>query len=810
MASSPQCSTPVVGILSLPNEVLDQIVDDLSQDDPTSSHEPAFDQLADPSAISNLYTDRHGIFRDKQRRHDLASVCRSCKRLAALATPRLYSRVWLSRSTAGVLSLDPAIDEASFNSIGYSSADDQVLSADTPPLLLRTLIEGANDPRPFREMVTEINVFLLLRQQCLYLQEGVTVNDPRAITAGWLRIAPTIRLLPAESYEARVLDYVGLSSSLSPESQSTQDTMTTDIPERIIAAILLLCTRTQSTTLLCPPWHWTSAPACSPAFSEPGYTVLDDLLRGVLGLGQPMQHSLTHSLPFQHLENVTFTGMGGLESLGRIDTEDLLFGNDPCPGSYIARGDSCPALAYAPGLRKVTTHGTRGGWYEMMNEKIPDDAHDTGRPQRTNQGQEDRRQQRADKDTKLLTSVHISSLTPDHDLIPFFRLGAFDDLARLAGLNDTMEDMTIEQTVPCPPLPPSSKPSSPLCGSSSTAQETGEGELRRAPPITSSNVLSPGILDSGLSRHALSLRKLDLSGCWHLVDSVAGMDSSGGPRPLRVLGLLTGLEELIISLPLLATNAELWRFYLLGVDDIGWTARVAESMARFTDVVGEVLASEEVRTNRRAEILEMAGYVASEASQQDGWEYELPFLRNIPASVKHLRITDRVELPRCAYWAREGEYGSGHGIPDFEQLHDQDSDVTGDAKSVGQLQGDSTLTRLEDFAIAQHHQFLASGSAEQVGQQSGLVTADPTPRVEFAHKYLLPLCLKRLAEVCWLTHPDLESVTVCADRQLLSRRKVYDEGERVHRPDEMLYGAEELEALFVDRGLTFDVVYQGV
>ncbi|KAH7014497.1 uncharacterized protein B0I36DRAFT_369450 [Microdochium trichocladiopsis] len=765
-------------------------------------------------------------------------------------------------------------------SLVYDETSHHVVSVDTPALLLRTLLEDGGGR--LRRQISSIKCYVLLWQQFLYGQDngrgngsGGTIIDPEGIMASWNRIAPTIKHPPPESLAARILKHVGLSTSTSTSTSGrsmNQEPVRYGIPERVVAAILILCTNLQHLQMICPPWH---SSASVPGMTEPmRYVVLDSLLREAWKGDSRLrlvernhageENDEDTASPLQKLHSVTFTGMAGLRACSaNYEEEELCYSDDPCPGSYVARGDVCPALTYAPGVVEIATHGTKGGWYDFMQQDgNPHDRSSSG-------GSSSAELETAattpattmtttatittpDRATSAgLTRVHVSSPSLDHELLALFRLGAFDDLPRLQGRDDTMRDIAIAQ--PLPWMPQESFPSSLSESFSSSSSSELEPELEptsmtisTAPTLTSSATtttttaqpLSLSILDRGLSQHAQSLRRLDLGRCWNL--------GGGGcsARPLRVLPLLTGLEELSIALPLVATNRELWRFYLLmagaGGDDYDASSPAAaaavEGMARLTAAVHEVLGGstpDGERTEMRAAVLDRAGFTGGTGGGGGGtggengpagqgaagWEWDLPFLRSIPASIKRLCITDSVDVPESAYLARHGEYGSGNGIPDFTQqlvAVPDNGGGGGDGDGAGGAETDEnvpcimprrTLARLEKIAAAEQEHLGDFLRPPDEHARLAIELGPPSPGCELAHKALLPLALRRFADVCRVTHPRLESMSVCVDRPLLEYKGDAPDpaGQKEYQAGHLVYGAEELAGLFAEAGIAFGV-----
>lgn len=844
-----QCLQQRTGLLSLPTEVLDHIIHLLSQD------------LSPPSPISvnaafSLTKDPHGINRDRRKRSTLSRLCQTCKSLAAITTPHLYSSITLARHQR-FCSVSPDGDAGTI----------QRFEADSLVLVLRILVEGGDR---LRGCVRDVRSFLILRQAHAYRQAFWPIHDPSIIAQSWQRLASTIKVPHEDKLVTRVLGSCGLlqddeeshaenygeHARQAPKRVIISPDSILCLPERILAAILLLCHSVRSITLVCPPWD-TQIPSI-----HARYRVLDQIIDDAVHGSDTSATNFSTTTqvltppgslprqPLSRLEAVTFTNMHGL---GRSPPHELYAHDGFCRG-YLARGDSCPALARVPSVTEVSSHGALGGWDEWLargTEAGPEQGHisrpASPLPVRSDsshfQGQETPDISLAKGSSQSRTMnykrLHIGSaalnpaltamLPPQHD----------------TGNGSRVPPDTIEQLV----LFQSTIHDAPLRRSGDTA-----------------SALDITLCDNVLARHARSLRMLDMMTCWDLEVSnpsaesqaVEGLQADSGlPRPLRSLAFLENLQTLRISLPLLATNRDLWRFYGMLPQDIISTSRRSCQIAAdtFASVKGPHHHPHDQQQQQQQQV-NHDNYQPSSSTALT--RADIPFLRCLPRSLRHLCIADYYFIPNSPYWRRRGKYGSGDGIPSFESYKDADAAAAIREASGGRSWSGSSGRGSSSSAASTDESSCSSDDdddygADGIGGADGWTYANtapsppslssnvtartnsasstspfPSPPLstpshsstdsdddegsmrEYTHKYLLPLALRRLAGVCSHTHPHLESVVV--DTMPMLRYQCMPAVSEGHGYggvpiDWLVRGGGEIRDMFAREGVAFEGVF---
>ncbi|KXJ85750.1 hypothetical protein Micbo1qcDRAFT_169139 [Microdochium bolleyi] len=801
--STMQSTRPRIGLLSLPTEVLDYIIQLLSSNlltpaSSASSHDALFTHDKDP----------HAIARDRRRRAALSHACRSCKKLASVATRHLYRSVTIARREHSLTSGD--------NHAFHFSADSAVL-------LLRTLVEGGDR---LRGLVGDIRSFLILKQAHTYRQAFWPVHDPTIVASSWRQLAHAIRTSAIDSVAGDILRYCGLVTAGSPNRHGVA-TVSTDavrsLPERIIAAILLLCYNVRFATLACPPWD-TQVPTI-----HARYTVLNQLVRGVVDAqetGLTLLRDTWTTQPLRHLQVVTFTGMQGL-TRSRVNE---LYTHDGFARGYLARGDACTALARVPSVTEVSSHGTVGGWEHLLAPDSPPAY--TRLPSPPPDGPEE--DDVADRKCKpaLYKSLRIGSASLNTAL----------EALNAEGVHTHTNNSGIACTYRIQPH---------------TIQELVlfQSTIHDAPISRNDAPLDIDLCNRALAGHARSLKALDMMTCWDLVSAPEPsapdmMDpllaqvqeqqqarTPGPPRPMRSLALLDRLEVLRIPLPLIATNLDLWRFYgMLGVDIIAAVTNSRNHCPPDEGMIGDDDDSRDLLSTRYETENEPQTSSSTGALTCD----DVPFLRCLPRSLKVLRIADYYFLPHSPYWARQGEYGSGYGVPSFNSY--KDADATASALAIGV--GHTTCSRRNSSSSSpgdsdddDDYGADSGGDGWTAATAAGPSTADSVsreasttlplspslsfastapgssnqadendPTREFTHKYLLPLALRRFAGVCRQTHPHLTSVVVDT-MPMLRYMPLLSGNDRAVPIDWLVRGGTEIREMFAAEGVRFEAVY---
>ncbi|KAH7024929.1 uncharacterized protein B0I36DRAFT_165039, partial [Microdochium trichocladiopsis] len=851
--------TQPTSILSLPPEVLDHVVQLLAQDPVTRSSISADDD------VFTRDKDPHGINRDRRRRAILSSLCRSCKTLASITAPHLYRSVTLSRSQH-------------FFASPTSDVPQQRFEADSLVLFLRTLIEGDD---MLRGSVGNINSYFILRQAHAYRQSFWPVHDPSIIAKSWERLAPGIRIPNNDAIAVQILRYCGLvqHDQVNTSEEQTQHDASTPrlsgspdsvrcLPERLLAAVLLLCHSVRSITLACPPWD-TQIPSI-----HARYRVLDQLIIDAVAMKRhessiisslsPLTSSLLRP-PLSRLQAVTFTSMHGLD---RSSPHELYKHDGFCRG-YLARGDACPALARVPGVSQVSSDGTLGGW-ELWLGPESRKAYSRGPSPPRGHGEEEgeegdeqgfvaMRDTTEDKTAKY-TRLCIGSASLNTALEGFLGLPE-DNMGDHRGSRvkpDTIQELVLFQsTIHDAPL-----------------SRAGDG----AP-------LDLDTCDAVLSRHRRSLKALDMMTCWDVAASDESLEMDAPqhqqqheqprlPRPLRNLGLFDNLEVLRIALPLIATNRDLWRFYgMLPRDIIAASRRSDESHNSKTSTLepygmhGTLHQRGDHRQPQQSDATALA-------------RTDIPFLRCLPRSLRALRIADYYCIPHSPYWQRRGEYGSGDGVPTFDSYKDADAAAAAAAAASGGGYGGGSSGSRSSRGSSARSSFSLHGNGENqqnetrhepeeedsddgdgddygangtgsgdgwtyvnitgpppvpqttsttpVGPDTSLPPSPPLsfssimshgdgvgandhnyedPMREYTHKYLLPLALRRFAGVCSETHPRLASVVV--DTMPMMRYQCLPAPQGASLPlDWLVRGGEEIRESFGRAGVRFDAVFE--
>ncbi|KAJ1322853.1 hypothetical protein MN608_11700 [Microdochium nivale] len=741
MPSTQNTMPPRVGLLSLPAEVLDFVIQHLSS---------SFDD-----ALFTQEQDVHGIACDRRRRVALSNVCRSCKTLASIATTHLYRSVTLARRE-------------------HSSHEDSSpgcrFDSDSAVLFLRTLIEagsGSGGDNILRGLVRDVRSLLILRQAYTYQRGPWPVHDPEIIAGSWGRVAHTIRVSASDTLAVDVLRHCELLAAGEHGSRLESADSLRCLPERVVAAVLLLCHSLRSVTLACPPWD-TQIPGI-----HAQYRVLDHLIsRAVVGEDDDTGYSAPRATrPLRRLQAVTFTGMQGL---ARSRAAELYMHGGFAGGCYIARGDACPALARVASVCEVSSHGTLGGWEDLLAPAPSLQSTRLPSPPPDEEG-------RGGKDTAMIYKrLHIGS----------------------ASLNTALEALSAED-----------------------AHEDGDTAVTRIRPHTIQELvlfqsavhdrpmlsrdevpLDLDTCDRALARHARSLRALDMMTCWDLVSArepsaeqqqQQQVRAAGPPRPLCSLGLMDQLEVLRIALPLIATNRDLWWFY-------GMQER---------DIVAAAERSEE------------RGSGGTGAPTRE----DVPFLRCIPRGLRVLRIGDyRSYVPHSPYLEQCGEYGSGNGVPTFDSYKDADAAAALAAGTGGSSNpencGNNNDDEDDDYGADRGADgwTAAVASPEASPTQPSTTTlplslsstattghgVDGIPTRELTHKYLLPLALRRLAGVCGRTHPYLRSIIVDTEPLLRYHAPALARADgRSRAPiDWLVRGGGEIRDMFATSGVGFEAL----